>query len=172
MKKSRWILLAEDDAPLAELTTLALQPEKLACEVVVVGDGAEALDCIRRRGGYQTRAEGHPVLVLLDLKMPKVDGLEVLRQIKSDARLKCIPVVVFTSSREPSDVNRSYQLGVNAYVVKPTGFQEFSETLDGVGRFWAKLNELAQDSSTDERKTPVNPSEATAVMDQPVVKAA
>jgi AmiR/NasT family two-component response regulator len=81
-------------------------------------------------------------------------------------------VVIFTSSREPADVNRSYQLGVNAYVVKPTGFQEFSETLDGVGRFWAKLNELAQDSSNDERKTPVNPSEATAVMDQPVVKAA
>ena len=142
MKQSKWILLAEDDAPLAELTTLALAPGTLACEVIVARDGVEALDCLRRRGEFLTRAEGHPALVLLDLKMPRVDGLEVLRQIKSDTRLKDIPVVMFTSSREPADVIRSYQLGANAYIVKPVDFQKFNEVLEGIGRFWIRLNEL------------------------------
>ncbi|HKW29457.1 MAG TPA: response regulator [Verrucomicrobiae bacterium] len=152
MKKSKWILLAEDDSPLAELTTLALAPDKLACEVIVARDGVEALDCIRRRGEFQTRAEGLPALVLLDLKMPRVDGLEVLRQIKADTRLKHIPVVMFTSSRELADVNRSYQLGANAYVVKPVDFQKFSQTLAGVGWFWTMLNELPPVAAP--RKTP------------------
>lgn len=142
MKKTKWILLAEDDAPLAELTTLALAPDKLDCEMIVARDGAEALDCLYHRGGFRTCPDGDPVLVLLDLKMPKVDGLEVLRRVKSDPRLKHIPVVMFTSSREMVDVSRSYQLGVNAYVVKSADFREFSETLEQVGRFWVTLNEL------------------------------
>ena len=141
MKKLKWILLAEDDAPTAELTTMALAPEKLECEIVVAHDGLEALDCLRRRGAFQSRDGGHPVFVLLDLKMPKLDGLEVLRQIKADAQFKHIPVVMFTSSRETADVNRSYQLGANAFVVKPVDFQEFNATLQGVGQFWAMLNE-------------------------------
>lgn len=148
MKKSKWILLAEDDAPLAELTTLALAPGKLACEVIVARDGVEALDCLRRRGEFLTRTEGHPALVLLDLKMPKVDGLEVLRQIKSDTRLKSIPVVMFTSSRELADVIRSYQLGANAYVVKPVDFQKFSEALEGIGQFWTLWNELPPEAAS------------------------
>ena len=162
MKKSKWILLAEDDAPLAELTTLALAPGKLACDVVVARDGVEALDCLRQRGEFLTRAEGHPALVLLDLKMPKVDGLEVLRQIKSDARLKNIPVVMFTSSRELADVNRSYQLGANAYVVKPADFSKFSEALEGVGRFWTLFNELPPDAASNQRTVREEP-QLTAV---------
>lgn len=163
MKKTKWILLAEDDAPLAELTTLALAPEKLACEVVVAHDGAEALDCLRYRGEFQTRIEGPPVFVLLDLKMPKMDGLEVLRQIKSDAQLKNIPVVIFTSSREPADVRRSYQLGVNAYVVKPADFQEFSEALDQVGRFWTRWNEQLPETAFGKPKQHEPPQLAAVV---------
>jgi CheY-like chemotaxis protein len=163
MKKSKWILLAEDDAPLAELTTLALKPEKLACEVIVVGDGAKALDCIRRHGEFEARPGGHPALVLLDLKMPKVDGLEELRQIKSDTRLKNIPVVMFTSSREPADLRRSYQLGVNAYVVKPADFREFSKTLNWLGQFWTKLNELPPETASGESKHHEPPQLAAAV---------
>lgn len=141
MKKIKWILLAEDDAPTAELTTMALAPEKLDCEVIVARDGLEALDCLCRRGDFQSRAGGHPVFVLLDLKMPKLDGLEVLRQIRADTQFKHIPVVMFTSSREATDVDRSYQLGANAYVVKPLDFHAFNATLQGVGQFWAVLNE-------------------------------
>lgn len=147
MKKSKWILLAEDDAPMAELTTLALDPDELGCEVIVARDGLEALDCLHRRGEFQTRAAGDPVFMLLDLKMPRMDGLEVLRQIKSDARFKCIPVVMFTSSREASDVHRSYQLGANAYVVKQVDFQKFSEALKGAGSFWALVNEPPLESA-------------------------
>lgn len=161
MKRSKWILLAEDDAPLAELTTLALAPEKLACDVIVARDGVEALDCIRRRGNFRTRAEGNPALVLLDLKMPKVDGLEVLRQIKSDARLKNIPVVMFTSSREPADVRRSYLLGANAYVVKPVDFRKFSATLACIGRFWTMLNERPPEAASNERTARDLPQLAT-----------
>ena len=141
MKKSKWILLAEDDAPLADLTAYALAPEDLACDLIIAYDGLEALDCIFRRGEFQARDGGDPAFVLLDLKMPKVDGLEVLGQIKSDLRFKHIPVVMFTASREESDVSRSYQLGANAYVVKPVDFQEFSDTLKRVGEFWAAVNQ-------------------------------
>lgn len=148
MKKLNWILLAEDDAPLAELITMALAPKKLACNIIVAHDGVEALDCIRCRGEFQMRTEGHPALVLLDLKMPKVDGLEVLRQIKSDPRLRNIPVVMFTSSREPTDVKRCYQSGANAYVVKPVDFQKFSEALERIGWFWVKLNELPPETGS------------------------
>lgn len=149
MKKLKWILLAEDDAPTAELTTLALAADKLTCEVIVAHDGLEVLDCIHRRGGFQSRAIGHPIFILLDLKMPRVDGVEVLRQIKSDPRLKNIPVVMFSSSRETTDMDRCYQLGANAYVVKPVNFQEFSEALKCTGTFWATVNESPQETAPD-----------------------
>ena len=148
MKESKWILLAEDNAPLAELTTLALGADELACDVVVAQDGAEALDCLHRRGDFESRAGGHPVFVLLDLKMPKVDGLEVLRQVKSDARFKNIPVIVFSSSRDPAEVSRCYQLGANAYVVKSADFKEFSATVKSTAVFWATTNELPLETET------------------------
>lgn len=163
MKNSKWILLAEDDAPLAELITLALSPERLACDVIVAHDGVEALDCIYRRGEFGTRAVNHPLLMLLDLNMPKVDGLEVLRQIKSDPRLKNIPVVMFTSSRELSDLQRSYQLGANAYVVKPVDFHKLSEALEGIARFWIKLNELPPESTMGKKAVRDLPELTTAV---------
>ena len=141
MNKPKWILLAEDDAAIAELTMLALAPDKLACQVIIVHNGLEALDCLQQHGEWQTRDSGNPAFVLLDLKMPMVDGLEVLQQIKSDARLKYIPVVMFTSSREIADISHSYQLGANAYVVKPADFHEFSKILQQVGIFWGTLNE-------------------------------
>jgi CheY-like chemotaxis protein len=141
MNQLKWILVAEDDAPTAELTTRALAPEELACEVIVAHDGLEALDCINHRGGFGSRGGGPPTFVLLDLKMPKLNGLEVLRQIKSDDRLKSIPVIMFTSSREAADVNLCYQLGANAYVVKPVEFRQFHETVRRVGLFWAMMNE-------------------------------
>ncbi len=107
-----------------------------------VWDGAEALDYLYRRGEYTGRPEGNPAVVLLDLKMPRVDGLEVLRQVKGDPVLKGVPVVVMTSSREDRDLNTCYELGVNAYVVKPVKFQAFVEAVQQVGAFWAVLNEL------------------------------
>jgi len=137
---SKWILLVEDDGPLAELTLLALTLQDPACEVVVAEDGLEALDCIHHSGKFQTRVSGDPAFVLLDLKMPKMDGLEVLRQIKSDARLKAIPVIMFTSSHEPTDVSRSYELGANAFVVKPMDSVEFNDRLKQIGTFWTKVN--------------------------------
>lgn len=135
-------LLLIDDSPRdTELTLNALQAYHLANEVVTLRDGAEALDYLFRRGPFADRDPVDPVLVMLDLKMPKVDGLEVLRQVKRDPRLKCIPIVVMTSSREEQDVVRSYQLGVNAYVVKPLDFHEFIEAIRVVGAFWTVLNE-------------------------------
>jgi CheY-like chemotaxis protein len=110
--------------------------------VLHVWDGAEALDYMRRSGEYAGRLEGNPAVVLLDLKMPKVDGLEVLRQLKADPLLKAVPVVVMTSSREDRDLSACYELGVNAYVVKPVEFQSFVEAVQQVGAFWAVLNEL------------------------------
>jgi CheY-like chemotaxis protein len=110
--------------------------------VLHVWDGAEALDYMRRSGKYAGRFEGNPAVVLLDLKMPKVDGLEVLRQLKADPLLKAVPVVVMTSSREDRDLSACYELGVNAYVVKPVEFQAFVEAVQQVGAFWAVLNEL------------------------------
>jgi CheY-like chemotaxis protein len=119
----------------------ALQEHKLANDVVALKDGAEALDWLYRRGAYSTRPEGNPAVILLDLKMPKVDGLEVLRQIKSDPALKVIPIVMMTSSREEQDLVKSYSLGVNAYVVKPLDFHEFIDAIRALGAFWAVLNE-------------------------------
>jgi two-component system, response regulator len=135
------ILLAEDNDRDVELTLAALEEHNLANEVVVARDGAEALDYLHYRGKFAGHANGLPVVVLLDLKMPKVDGLEVLRQMKVDPRLKHIPVVMITSSREEQDLVHSYQLGVNAYVVKPVDFQKFVESIKQVGFFWAIINE-------------------------------
>ncbi len=141
MNTLKRILLVEDSARDAELAIEALASNHLANEVVHVRDGAEALDYLLRRGVFADRAEGEPAVVLLDLKMPRVDGLEVLRQVKSDPRLKVIPIVVMTSSREEGDLVRSYELGVNAYVVKPVRFAEFVEAVRQVGSFWAVINE-------------------------------
>ena len=124
-----------------ELTLTALDEHNLANEVVVVNDGAEALDYLFCRGKFSMRTGNHPAVVLLDLKMPKVDGLEVLRAIKKDERLKSIPVVILTSSREEKDLVESYKLGVNAYVVKPVDFQQFIEAVKELGAFWAVINE-------------------------------
>jgi CheY-like chemotaxis protein len=135
------ILLVEDDPKDVELTLTALEEYKLANEVVVVHDGEEALDYLYRRGAFATRATDNPAVLLLDLKLPKVDGLEVLQQIKADAKLKLIPVVVLTSSHEERDMVTSYKLGVNAYVVKPVDFHEFVNAVKELGIFWALVNE-------------------------------
>jgi CheY-like chemotaxis protein len=135
------ILLAEDDPRDIELTLEALGQHHLVNKVDVVHDGEQALDYLYRRGTWHRRPRRNPVVLLLDLKMPKVDGLEVLRQVKSDPALQVVPVVVLTSSREESDVTASYKLGTNAYVVKPINFQEFVQAVVELGAFWALLNE-------------------------------
>jgi CheY-like chemotaxis protein len=135
------ILLAEDSANDIELTLAALSEHRLANQIDVVRDGADALDYLYRRGAYANRTGGHPAVVLLDLKMPKVNGLEVLRAIKSDPAMHSIPVVMLTSSREEGDLIRSYQLGVNAYVVKPVEFGEFMQAVRQLGAFWAVVKE-------------------------------
>lgn len=137
------ILLAEDSVHDVELTLAALEEYNLANEVVVARDGAEALDYLYQRGKFAGQPASRPVVVMLDLKMPRVDGLEVLRQMKCDPELKRIPVVMITSSREEQDLVRSYELGVNAYVVKPVDFQKFVESIKQVGFFWAVINEPA-----------------------------
>jgi CheY-like chemotaxis protein len=137
----RTILLAEDNANDAELTLEALRDHQLINDIVVTRDGAETLDYLYRRNAHASRQGGNPVFILLDLKMPKVDGLEVLRQIKSDPALRTIPVVMLTSSRQEGDLVRSYDLGVNAYVVKPVEFHEFIRVVKALGGFWALTNE-------------------------------
>jgi CheY-like chemotaxis protein len=141
MGELKRILLAEDNAEDIELTLAALSENQLANEVVVVRDGAEALDYLYRRGVHAARPAGLPAVILLDVKMPKLDGLEVLRAIRADDALKTTPVVILTSSREESDLLESYRLGVNAYVVKPVDFREFMVAVKNLGLFWAVLNE-------------------------------
>ena len=141
MGELKRILLVEDSPNDVELTLTALELNHLANEVIVARDGEEALDFLYRRGIFKLRSEGSPAVVLLDLKLPKVDGLEVLQTLKSDDNLRTIPVVMLTSSREEQDLLRSYNLGVNAYVVKPVDFQEFVAALREIGMFWAVLNE-------------------------------
>jgi len=134
------ILMVEDDPKDVELTLTALEDYNLANEVVVTGDGEEALDFLYYRGKWASRPRENPAVMLLDLKLPKVDGLEVLRQVKSDENLHLIPVVVLTSSREEKDLVTSYRLGVNAYVVKPVDFHEFVNAIRELGVFWAVIN--------------------------------
>jgi CheY-like chemotaxis protein len=135
------ILMVEDDPRDVELSLTALDEYHLANEIVVARDGEQALDYLYCRGAFRDRVQGHPSVVLLDLKLPKVDGLEVLRQIKGDQNLATIPVVVLTSSREERDMVASYKLGVNAYVVKPVDFHEFANAIKELGVFWALINE-------------------------------
>jgi CheY-like chemotaxis protein len=141
MTKRTWILLVEDNANDADLAMRALNANQSPEEIVHANNGEEAMDCLRRQGAYQARDKSRPLLVLLDLKMPKVDGFEVLQQVKETAELKTIPVVVFSSSCERSDLVRCYQLGANAYVVKPVLFQEYVDVLRGVKHFWINLNQ-------------------------------
>ncbi len=141
MSELKRILLVEDNANDVALTMAALEETHLANEVVVVRDGQQALDFLRREGAWAHRPDGHPAVVLLDLKLPKVDGLEVLAQVKKDAELKTIPVVMLTSSREERDLASSYGLGVNAYVVKPVAFPDFVTALKELGLFWAVVNQ-------------------------------
>jgi CheY-like chemotaxis protein len=140
MGKPGKILLVEDDLNDVELTLSALAENHLANEVLVARDGEEALDYLYYQGGYESREKVNPALMLLDLKLPKVDGMEVLRRVKTDPALKTIPVVMLTSSREEQDLVRSYDLGTNGYVVKPVDFQNFVEAVSGLGLFWAIIN--------------------------------
>ncbi|CAG9167175.1 response regulator [Cupriavidus pampae] len=137
----RPILLVEDNPDDIELTLIALERSRLANPVVSVRDGAEALDFLRREGKYARRVEENPAVILLDKKLPKIDGHEVLKAVRDDERLRRIPVVMLTSSREESDLLRSYDLGVNAYVVKPVEFDDFMAAINDLGVFWAVLNE-------------------------------
>lgn len=135
------ILLVEDNPHDLELTLIALSKSQLANQVVICRDGAEALDYLLARGDYASRSAGNPAVVLLDLKLPKVDGLEVLKTVRETQSLRSMPVVMLTSSKEEQDLVRSYELGVNAYVVKPVDFTEFVRAIADLGIFWAVLNE-------------------------------
>ena len=141
MEKLGRILLVEDDHRDVELSMTALEEYNLANEVVIARDGQQALDFLYCRGEFESRIPENPAVILLDLKLPKINGLEVLQQIRSDERLKMIPVVVLTSSQEEKDMVRSYALGVNAYVVKPVDFHEFINAVKELGVFWAIINE-------------------------------
>jgi CheY-like chemotaxis protein len=141
MSPLKRILLAEDNQNDVELTLSALEEYNLANEVVVVRDGVEVIDYLLQRGQFADHPNGIPAVILLDLKMPRMDGLEALRQLRADPRFKRVPVVMITSSREEQDLVRSYELGVNAYVVKPVDFQKFVECIKQIGFFWALINE-------------------------------
>jgi CheY-like chemotaxis protein len=138
----RTILFAEDNPKDVELTLEALAEHNLANQVVVVRDGVETLEYLRCEGKYKLRKPGLPAVLLLDIKMPRMDGIEVLRNIRSDPALKILPIVMLTSSREEQDLIKSYELGVNAYVVKPVDFKDFIEAVKQIGVFWAVINEL------------------------------
>ncbi len=145
IEKNKRILLVEDDPKDIELTLAALEEYNLANEIVIARDGVEALDYLYRRGTFKERSVGNPVVILLDLKMPKMDGVQVLQQIKSDEHFRLIPVVILTSSRESRDLAECYKLGVNAYVVKPVRFTGFIEAVKEIGIFWVLINESPPD---------------------------
>ena len=156
IKNIRNILLVEDDPRDVELTLAAFDDQHLANQVFVVSDGAEALDYLYCRGKFNARVGGNPIVVMLDNKMPKVSGLEVLKTIKADEHLKTIPVVVLTSSRETPDLIEFYKHGVNAYVVKPVDFSEFMKAIKLLGVFWAVVNEPAPTHATEQIKVQVD----------------
>jgi two-component system response regulator len=143
-REIRTILLVEDSPADAEMSIDALREAKLANPVVHVEDGVEALDYLFRRGDYAGRTDDLPAVVLLDIKMPRMDGIEVLRRMRGDEHLKVVPVVILSSSREESDLARSWDLGVNAYVVKPVDVTQFFDAVRTLGRFWAVLNEAPE----------------------------
>ncbi len=145
MIKLKTFLLAEDNPNDVELTIEALSEHNLANSVVVVNDGVEALEYLRYEGKFKQRPKGMPAVLLLDIKMPRMDGIEVLEAIRSDDQLKMLPVVMLTSSREEPDLKKCYALGVNAYVVKPVNFKDFLDAVQHIGVFWALLNEHPQD---------------------------
>jgi CheY-like chemotaxis protein len=142
MKKLKTILLAEDNQKDVELALEAISDRRFTNNVTVVNDGVDALDYLRYEGKFKMRKNGYPAVVILDIKMPRMDGIEVLQAIRNDPALKTIPVVMFTSSREKTDLLKCYELGANAYVVKPVDFNEFSETIRSISTFWASINEL------------------------------
>jgi CheY-like chemotaxis protein len=135
------IVLVEDNPNDLELTLIALEQARLANEVIILRDGAEALDYLCCKGKWELREKGNPAVILLDIKLPKRNGLEVLEYIKRDPELRYVPVVMLTGSREEPDLQRSYELGVNAYVVKPVSFADFVKAVQDLGGFWAVLNE-------------------------------
>jgi CheY-like chemotaxis protein len=139
------ILLVEDNSNDIELALEVLSDEDFAKDIIVVKDGQQALDFLQRSGTHAEREPGNPILMMLDLKLPRIDGLEVLRRVKADPGLKSIPVVMLTSSREESDLQNSYGLGANAYVVKPVDFDDYSETLKAIGSFWTTTNQPPPD---------------------------
>lgn len=145
----RTILLAEDNPKDVELTLEALAEYNLANQVVVVHDGVEVLEYLRREGQFRLRAPGMPAVLLLDIKMPRMDGLEVLREIRHDPDLHALPVVILSSSAQESDLIAGYELGVNSYVVKPVDFKEFVDAVHVLGQYWAILNEVPPDVSED-----------------------
>ena len=138
------ILLVEDNSSDAELTIRALKKSNLANHLIWLKDGAEALDFLFCNGSYAGRLSGQPKLIILDLKMPKIDGIEVLRRVKGDEHLKTIPIVVMTSSHEEQDIVESYKLGVNSYVVKPVDFQQFHDAISSMGLYWMLMNKVAE----------------------------
>ncbi len=147
MKLIRRILLVEDDPKDTELILEALSENNLANRVVTVSDGVEALEYLRYEGKFKLREKENPAVILLDIKMPRIDGIEVLREIRKDDKLKQLPVVMLTSSREEPDLKKSYELGANAFVVKPVDFKEFIDAVKKIGVFWAVINEMPQQSA-------------------------
>jgi CheY-like chemotaxis protein len=147
MDELRTILLAEDNPKDVELTLELMAENNLANHIFVVRDGVEAIEFLHSEGKYKLRKSGNPALVLLDIKMPHMDGIEVLRHIRNDSALKSIPVVILTSSREEKDLSKTYELGVSAYLLKPLDFEHFVEAVKQIGSFWAVLNELPSYSS-------------------------
>jgi CheY-like chemotaxis protein len=145
MIELRKILLVEDNQPDIELTLEALTDSNLANRVIVVNDGVEAMEYLKCEGIFANRKPENPAVILLDIKMPRMDGIEVLQAVKADPKLKTIPVVMLTSSREEPDLKRCYDLGVNAYVVKPVNFKDFFTAAQQLGVFWAVINELPQE---------------------------
>ncbi len=141
MKDLKTILLAEDNPQDVELTLEALKEHKLANHVVVVNDGVEVMEYLNYEGRFKDRKKGIPVVLLLDIKMPRMDGIEALEAIRSNEKLKMLPVVMLTASREEPDLKKCYALGVNAYVVKPVDFKDFLDAVKHIGVFWAMLNE-------------------------------